>query len=177
MLTTILALLLAQQPPEDPSPPAPPSVTCEGEGYDAFDFWVGEWDVYPTGSDTKVSQAVIERLYGGCAIRENWMPARGFPGGSLSSYDAETGRWHQTWVGGRGRVSFEGGAVDLGERGQGMVLVGYWPDLVGPGGDGLMRMTFSQSEDGSMRQYGEASFDHGLTWVGSFDFTYRRRSD
>ena len=58
MLTTILALLLAQQPPEDPSPPAPPSVTCEGEGYDAFDFWVGEWDVYPTGSDTKVSQAV-----------------------------------------------------------------------------------------------------------------------
>ena len=51
------------------------------------------------------------------------------------------------------------------------------PVFAGPGGDGLIRMTYSQNDDGSVRQHGEASFDHGLTWVDSFDFTYRRASD
>lgn len=177
MILSLLAMLSVQDPPAEAASPSVPQVTCKGEGYDAFDFWVGEWDVYPTGEDTKVAQSRIERLYGDCAIRENWLPQRGFPGGSLSSYDAATGRWHQTWVGGRGRVEFQGGAVDLGDRGAGMVLTGYWPDIGGPGRDGLVRMTYSRTDAGSVRQHGEVSFDHGLTWADSFDFTYRPRAN
>ena len=167
MIAPLLLLLLAQDAPE--APPVP-QVVCTGEGYDAFDFWVGEWDVYPTGSDDQVAESVIERLYGGCAIRENWMPRRGFPGGSLSSYDADTGRWHQTWVGGQGRVEFEGGAAE-----GSIVLTGYWPDVGGPDRDGLIRMTYSEQMDESVRQHGEVSFDHGLTWADAFDFSYRRK--
>ena len=177
MITTILALLLVQEAPAAPASPPAPQVSCTGEGFDAFDFWVGDWDVFPTGSETQVSESRIERLYGQCAIRENWMPNRGFPGGSLSSYDAATKRWQQTWVGGRGRVDFEGGAVTTEDLGDAMVLTGYWPGVGGPGRDGLIRMTYSQNDDGSVRQHGEVSFDHGLTWADSFDFTYRRKSD
>jgi len=35
-------------------------------------------------------------------------------------------------------------------------------------------MTYSLGADGSVRQHGEASEDHGLTWGPSFDFTYRK---
>lgn len=168
MIVSLFAMLMVQQAPAEVAPVQGPQVVCSGDGYDAFDFWVGQWDVYRMGSETKVSESTIERLYGQCAIRESWMPQRGFPGGSLSSYDADTGRWQQTWVGGRGRVEFEGGAID-----KGMVLTGYWPDFGGPSRTGLVRMTYSRNADGSVRQHGEVSFDHGLTWADAFDFTYR----
>ena len=98
MLTAVLTLLLAQQAAPATPPPAPPP--CEGEKFAAFDMWVGEWVVYAPGRETPVAESRIEKLYSGCAIRENWMPVRGGGGGSLSAYDPRTGRWHQTWVGG-----------------------------------------------------------------------------
>jgi hypothetical protein len=153
--------------------PAPPPAEqgCTGEEFDAFDFWVGEWDVYPNGKDRLVAHSRIERLYGGCAVRENWMPLNGRGGGSLNSLDPETGRWHQTWVGSApGRTEFTGGPAD----GK-MVLTGYWQNVNGPGRHALVRMTYTPQSDGSVRQHGEASTDHGLTWQTSFDFIYRRR--
>ena len=46
-----------------------------------LDFWVGKWDVYPTGKDKLVAHSLIEKVYG-CGIRENWMPLSNQPGGS-----------------------------------------------------------------------------------------------
>jgi hypothetical protein len=37
-------------------------------------------------------------------------------------------------------------------------------------------MTYTANPDGSVRQFGEASTDHGLTWQPNFDFTYRKSS-
>ncbi len=166
MFIAAASLLMFQATAAQAAPTPPP---CAGEAYAAFDFWVGEWDVYPNGQDTQVARSRIERLYGGCAIRENWMPLRGTGGGSLSNFDPGTGRWHQTWVGSApGRVEFDGGPV-----GGGMVLTGFWPGVGGPGKDGLIRMTYTRGEDGSVRQHGEASYDHGVTWQTSFDFIYR----
>jgi hypothetical protein len=147
------------------------SPPCAEEVHAAFDFWIGQWDVFPTGGDTEVARSRIERLHGGCAIRENWMPLRGTGGGSLTNLDPQTGRWHQTWIGSSpGRIEFEGGPVP-----GGMVLTGYWPDARGPGKDGLVRMTYTALEYGAVRQLGEVSYDHGLEWEPSFDFVYRRR--
>ena len=166
MIGFVASLLLAQAAAAQAAPPPP---SCEGEAYRALDFWVGDWDVYPNGRETLVAHSKIEKLYNGCAIRENWMPLRGNGGGSLSGFDPATGRWHQTWIGSApGVVRFEGGpAVDS------MVLTGWWPASGPNGEDGLTRMTYSRVEGGAVRQFGEFSADHGLTWQPSFDFIYR----
>jgi hypothetical protein len=169
MLTIVAALFVAQASVAPASPPPPPPPQCEGPNFAAFDFWVGDWDVYPSGKDTPVARSRIEKLYKGCALRENWMPMRGNPGGSLSGYDPKTKRWHQTWIGSApGVVQFEGGSF-----GGGMVLTGWWPGSGPKGEDGLTRMTYTQLANGAVRQFGQFSADHGLTWQTSFDFVYR----
>ena len=166
MITTVASLLLAQAAVAQ-APLPPPS--CAGDDFTALDFWVGDWDVYPNGRDTLIAHSKIEKLYGGCAIRENWMPLRGAGGGSLTGFDPATKRWHQTWIGSSlGIVQFEGGPV-VGK----MVLTGWWRGSGPNGEDGLTRMTYSRIENDAVRQFGEFSADHGLTWQASFDFIYR----
>ncbi len=169
-----VSLLLAAMPQDtDPSGPAQnptPVAACSGEEFAAFDFWIGEWDVYASGADQKLADSRIERVSNGCAIRETWMPLRGGGGSSVTALDPQTGVWHQLWVGSQpGEVDFLGGPVD-----GAMVLTGYWgrdPE----GNPNLVRMTYTLEEDGSVRQYGQASTDHGRTWNDSFDLVYRRK--
>lgn len=157
---------LAQAPA--PAPAAPPP--CASAERHQFDFWVGRWDVYPTAAPAKlVAHSLIESVYNGCGIRENWMPLNGGDGGSLSSYVPKDKGWRQTWIGSGGeRVEFTGGW-----NGSAMVLTGEWPRSGPKGEDGLVRMTYTRGADGSVRQLGEVSIDGGKTWGPSFDFTYR----
>src|SRR5688572_4351397 len=165
MLTLLLAI--AAQATPAPPPVAPPP--CISADHRAFDFWVGEWVVTPNGADKPVADSRIEKLYGGCAIRENWMPYKGTGGGSLSSFDPSDRRWHQRWVDSSGaQVDFDGGMA-----GKAMILTGLWRGVIGPGQDALIRMTYTPNADGSVRQHGEQSTDHGVTWGPSFDFIYR----
>ncbi len=171
MIDPALLLLFAQAGAAAPPAPPPP---CASAAHGAFDFWVGEWEVYPNLTDPAkaplIARSKIEKLYGGCAVRENWMPLKGGGGGSLNSYDAGSGRWHQSWIGSDGtRVEFEGGPA----AGK-MVLTGFWREVNGPGRDGLIRMTYTALDKNRVRQHGEISTDHGLTWSDNFDFIYRR---
>ena len=151
------------------SGPAPPAA-CTAPEYRQFDFWVGEWDVYPSGKDKLVSRSRIEKLYAGCTIRENWMPLSGNNGGSLNMYDPVEKRWHQLWQDSQNsRVQFDGGLV-----GKEMVLTGFWAGVNGPGQDGVIRMVYTPNPDGSVRQHGSISTDQGMTWSDAFDFTYRK---
>jgi hypothetical protein len=150
------------------------SAVAEAKGCDSpesrqFDFWVGRWRVSPTNQpDRHVADSVIEKLYGGCAVRENWMPLKGDEGGSLNSYVPQTRQWRQTWVDATGaRVDFSGGW-----DGKAMVLTGLWPQPDHP--TQLTRMTYTLQSDGAVRQLGETSDDQGKTWNPSFDFLYRR---
>jgi len=171
---TLAATLLAAPAAFAQSPPAiaPRPPPCASAEHRAFDFWVGRWDVYPTAQPEKlVAHSLIERLYNGCAIRENWAPLGGNDGGSLSSYvgGAVADGWRQTWVGSGGeRVDFTGGW-----DGKAMVLTGFWAGVNGPGQDALVRMTYTREADGAVRQLGEASTDDGKTWGPSFDFLYK----
>jgi hypothetical protein len=152
--------------------PAASTQACSGEPHAELDFWVGEWNVYRNGSETVVARSSIEKLYGGCAVRENWQPLSGKSGGSLSAYDPATDRWHQTWIGSApGVVRFEGGAVD-----GAMVLTGWWAGSGPSGEDGITRMTYRRLAADVVQQLGEFSDDHGLTWRTTFDFIYRRRA-
>lgn len=164
-MAAILALLLQAAATPPAAPPA-----CDATEHRQFDFWVGEWTVTPTGKTNVVASSLIEKLYGGCAIRENWMPLKGSAGGSLNNY--VDGRWRQTWVdASNSRVDFVGGLV-----GGKMVLVGEWKGVLGLGKDAMVRMTYSPNADGSVRQHGEFSTDHGLTWSTNFDFTYHPKA-
>lgn len=178
MFAIVYPLVLLQSASAEPPAPAPLS-GCTDRIHSGFDLWVGEWDVYPNRPDAqasgerpdKIATSRIERVSGGCAIREQWMPVRGSGGISVSAVNHDTGRWEQTWVGPDGkRVDFEGGVV-----GGSMALTGYWDGIAGPGQDALIRMTYSRLGDGAVRQYGEASTDHGLSWQTSFDLIYRPR--
>jgi hypothetical protein len=172
ILWTLIAALALGPIAASAQAPAPPPQPCSAPEYRAFDFWVGEWDVFPNGSDRQVATSSIEAMFGGCAIRETWKPLAGAGGGSFSHYDRDQRRWRQAWVDGYGgRVDFDGGTAN----GK-MVLTGQWRHAVGAGKDAMTRMTYSANADGSVRQHGEQSVDHGLTWATSFDFLYRPRN-
>jgi len=156
MLLSLIALAAAQAAA---APPAPPP--CSEPEYHQLDFWVGRWDVYPTGADKLVAHSLIEKVYG-CAVRENWMPLSNQPGGSLSVYVPGEKHWEQFWIDSSGiRAFFTGGW-----NGNAMVISGKW-------GGPLVRMSYSKNADGSVRQWGDQSTDEGKTWKPNFDFTYR----
>ncbi len=91
-------------------------------------------------------------------------------GGSLSLYDQRRKQWRQAWVDSSGtRVDFEGGWAD-----GAMTITGNWENLNGPNQDALVRMHYQKQDNGEVRQWAEASSDHGKSWTPSFDFLYRR---
>jgi len=147
----------------------PTAKACLEAERSQLDFWVGRWDVYPTGATKLVAHSLIEKLYAGCAIRENWMPVGGSGGGSLSAWNPRTHQWHQTWMdSGGSTVEFDGGLT-----GDTMTITGNWPDVIAPGKDGVVRMNYRRNPDGSVRQWGEVTQDGGKSWSPSFDFTYK----
>lgn len=163
LLAAVPPFAIGQEVAEKTSP-------CSSLEHNQFSFWVGEWDVYPTGKDNIVAHSLIESVYGGCGVRENWKPLSGTGGGSLNIYVQKEDAWRQTWIDSKGaRVDFIGGW-----NGKAMVLEGLWSDVLGPSKDALVRMTYSKAGDGSVRQLGEASQDGGKTWAPSFDLTYRQ---
>lgn len=173
MIHAILLAALLQTPPAAPPPAPPPPVDCTDADHSAFNFWVGDWDVSATGTDTVVARSVISSTAGGCAIEEDYHQTVG-PGGvattyhgvSFSTFDARRGGvWRQFYMDSGGAVTvFEGGSRD------GTMV------LEAPGrGGAVKRMTVSPEADGSVRQRGETTTDGGATWAAGYDFTYRRR--
>jgi hypothetical protein len=139
---------------------APP---CQEPERRQFDFWVGDWDVYDSASQVMVARSTIEKLYGGCAVRENWKPLKGTGGGSLNAWRPDEKGWRQTWLDSSGAwAEFRGGWT-----GTAIVIQGDW-------GGTLTRMTYTPNPDGTVRQSGETSADKGATWKPTFDLTYRR---
>jgi len=163
LLAASVATSQATAPNAPPAPPAPaaPQPSCTAPENSQFDFWVGKWDVFgPKGG--LAGHSLIEKLYGGCGIRENWMPVNNAGGGSLNIYVPEEKHWEQFWIDAQGsRALFVGGW-----NGKAMVIQGKW-------GGPLVRISYSKNADGSVRQFGEQSTDEGKTWSTSFDLTYR----
>ncbi len=167
---THTGIACAQQTPQ-PAPASQPPA-CQAASYRAFDFWLGEWRAYVTGTDRLAGLSTIKAEDAGCVITEHWRSQQslGFTGRSLNTYSAEAKHWEQFWVDSSGDIThFIGGPTA-----DGMVLTAE--DDIGPGAlDPIFnRMTFTRNADGSVRQRGQASTDRGKTWSDRYDFTYRR---
>ncbi len=161
------AIFFAAAQTAAPAPPAAPPPACATPEHRQFDFWVGAWDVYPTGTDRLVAHSLIERLYAGCAIRENWMPLRGTGGGSLNSWRPAERRWRQVWTDSSNAFAEYSGGLE------GAAMVMTAPATLADGRAALLRMRFTREADGSVRQVGTRSTDGGATWEPAYDFTYR----
>ncbi len=165
VLATLLSLTALPALAQTASPAKP---ACDTPESHQFDFWVGKWEVFPKAHpDKKVANSLIEKLYDGCAVRENWMPLRGPGGGSLNAFLPAAGVWRQTWLDTGGFADFKGGF-----NGKAMVITGLWPQPGHP--DQLTRMSYTPRPDGSVEQAGESSDDGGKTWQPSFDLIYRK---
>ncbi len=79
---SLIALLLAAAAPQTAPAPAPPPVDCKDADHRALDFWVGDWDVYATQSNTLVAHSRIEKIVG-CAISETYDQFKGAGGKAL----------------------------------------------------------------------------------------------
>ncbi|MES2278609.1 MAG: hypothetical protein V4592_21445 [Bacteroidota bacterium] len=136
-----------------------------------FDYWVGEWDVYATGTTTIVGHSLVQDISGGCAILENWTATNGKGDGkSINFIDPNTHKWKQTWVGSGGMAQeFTNGEY----KDDAMKFT--TEKLNASGQKMLIHFIFYNQGPDKMRQYYETSVDDGKTWVTGYDFTYLRK--
>ena len=134
-----------------------------------FDFWIGEWEVFVTGTGQYAGHSIIQEISGGCAILENWSSGVS-EGKSLNFVDDSTKKWKQVWIG-----SYPGGKQDFvnGEYKEGRMQFSF--ELKDSSGKKIAgRFTFFNLGPNQVRQLNETSTDDGQTWTTSYDFTYNR---
>jgi hypothetical protein len=139
---------------------------CAAAGYRQFDFWVGDWDAFESGSSTAVARVRVERVLEGCALLEHYEDTNGLRGESFSIYDASRKIWHQTWVTNRGQLL----VIEGGLKGGDMVLSGVDRNV-----DGHRRYVrgFWKPVNGGVRETAVTSSNHGMTWNAWFDLWFR----
>jgi hypothetical protein len=139
---------------------------CTAPAYRAFDFWLGDWEVFNAKGE-KVGTSRIESINGGCALLENWQGQGGASGKSLNHYDRHDGQWHQYWVDSDGTRLRLAGGVRQGR----MVLQGREPQDTGRGKAVQHRISWQPLEGGKVLQRWERSAD-GRRWTLLFEGTY-----
>jgi hypothetical protein len=163
---TLAALAATMSHGESAAPPAKP---CTAPEYRQFDFWLGDWSV-ANAEGRVVGANRIEALEGGCVMQEHWSAVRGGTGTSLSAWDGERRRWHQTWVDSGGGVALLDGTFADGR----MVLTGDTLDRA-QARTLQNRISWIPLADGRVRQWWEQSSDGGATWKTVFDGYYARK--
>ena len=155
-----LSLLLAASPAN-----AGPA-GCEGGAYQAFDFWLGRWEVR-TADGTLAGHNEIIREHAGCLLVEHWQSATGGAGSSLNFYNPVDDRWRQVWVSPGSNIDIGGGLRD-----GSMVLEGFITYLEAAERYPF-RGTWTPLDDGRVRQFFEESRESGV-WKPWFDGFYSR---
>lgn len=141
--------------------------------YREFDFWLGDWDVRPTGQPPagQPSRNTVTSDEDGCVLTEHWESPSGSKGRSFNVFDRSYGLWRQTWVDNVGGQHDYKGSLKDGN----MVFVGDTPAPNGQLGRVPTRLTFFKIGKDTVRQFSEISNDSGRTWQVSYDLTYVRR--
>lgn len=141
-----------------------------------FDFWVGEWDVYPNGAPVVVGHSKVEIASGGCMILENWTAKGAVPnvGKSINYVNTATGKWEQHWVGSGGLNLNNPQLFVNGEYKDGAMR--FESTSTSPQNQKQIgRFIFYNMGRDQVRQFYEVSTDEGKTWTTSYDFIYKRK--
>ncbi|MEO8772498.1 MAG: tetratricopeptide repeat protein [Ferruginibacter sp.] len=135
-----------------------------------FDFWIGDWDVFVTGTKTFAGHNTILKISSGCALLENWESSAS-NGKSINYIDPITNKWKQAWAG-----SYANGVQEFanGEYKDGAMRFDF-ETRDAAGNKQIGRFIFYNQGPNQVRQFNETSADGGKTWVTSYDFTYIRK--
>ncbi len=142
------------------------SCSCCTENHKAFDFWLGSWEVtLPDGRQAGENR--IEKLQGGCLLRENWKSSNpGFTGTSYNYYEPRTASWEQLWIDSSGTILKLSGK----REGNSMVLRSA-PVLDEAGHQTVQQITWTILPEGKVRQVWEVLQD-GVSTQVVFDGLY-----
>jgi len=144
-----------------------------GPEYRQFDFWIGEWSVVTAKGEMPAGDSRIELALGDCVIVENWTSKNSlYAGKSYNVYNVTDKRWEQFWVdNSAGMIHFYGGLKDG-------VMDFYTQDQTHPDGTSNQRhLRFFPLAPDKVRQFSQASADHGKTWTDEYDFIYTRKKN
>jgi tetratricopeptide (TPR) repeat protein len=142
-----------------------------GPEFRQFDFWIGEWSVVTAKGEMPAGDSRIELSLGDCVIVENWTSKNSlYSGKSYNVYNTTEKRWEQFWVdNSAGMIHFYGGLKDG-------VMDFYTQDQTQPDGTSNQRhLRFFPIGPDKVRQFSQASTDHGKTWTDEYDFIYTRK--
>jgi hypothetical protein len=141
--------------------------SCDAPEYHQFDFWAGNWDAFDVDKpNVIVARNRVDRILGGCVLREDYRGTNGSEGQSFTIYDASRKVWHQTWVTNRGRLLVIEGEFQSGE----MIMSGA--DRTANGKERRVRGVWKAEKDG-VRETAVTSLDGGKTWQPWFDMIFR----
>ena len=142
--------------------------SCCSETHGQFDFWVGNWTVTnPDGS--AAGKNTLIKVEDNCVLRENWISATpGYTGTSNSFYNLTTKQWEQIWVDNRGQ------SLHLKGKKVGNKMILRTDDANTPEGVSFYhQVTWTDNEDGTVRQYWETITEDGNISV-AFDGLYKK---
>jgi len=140
--------------------------SCAASEYRQFDFWLGDWDLFETGSANSTARVRVDSILDGCVLREHYEDGSGMVGESFTIFDSGRNTWHQTWVTNRGRLL----TIEGGPQNGSIVLNGaYYLDNAK---EVRVRGTWTPVADG-VRESALTSLDGGKTWKPWFDLSFR----
>ncbi len=159
--------LHAQQAASAPNP-------CTIPQQKQLEFWVGEWNLnWPgqTAGTTDHGTNTIKRIMDGCVVQENFSGGDSMPlrGTSVSTFDARSGHWKQTWV------DNEGGYLDfVGDFKDGQMILQR--EAIGNNGAHILqRMVWKNITPNELDWSWESSKDGGATWQVNWPIHYKRK--
>jgi len=142
---------------------------CCSDQHAAFDFWVGEWEVF-TADGNVAGYNTITKIQDQCALKENWTSARGgFSGTSYNFYNQLSGQWEQLWIDNAGsQLKLYGNKLDN------QMIMESKPFKRGDGDSYVNRITWTANTDGTVRQLWEILKGEEVVQV-AFDGIYKKK--
>ena len=138
----------------------------------AFDFWIGDWDVHwlnPDSSYTYGENHIVKTLDGN-VIQEHFNdPTTGFKGTSISVLSFADSTWHQAWADNAGGYFDFHGIIDGDTR-----IFQTDPKMRNERMI-IQRMVFTEITERDFIWNWELSVDNGLTWQLTWQIFYERK--
>ncbi len=138
-----------------------------------FDFWIGDWNCYRTGTQILSGVSHVEAMAGGCAILENYTATQAYSGKSFNFYDTIKGKWEQDWIGSGGpsdRQRYYNGEYKNGS------MHFIYETMNANGSKTTGTFIFYNISRDSVRQYQDVTDDSGKIISVTYDLTYLRKN-
>jgi len=141
---------------------------CCTENHEAFDFWVGEWQVINSDGSLAGTNTII-KVEDNCVLQESWKSANGnSTGTSTNFYNTSTGQWEQLWVDNYGfHLKLKG------NRANNQMILSSDEFTGANGKKSVHRITWTLNGDGTVRQLWE-TLQKNKVISTAFDGLYKK---